>query len=72
MAKPLIQFLSETSGACCQWFFLSQPAYRGKTNKELAAILGVSERTVSEARSMLNNGAFACRRKKDCQKEKLK
>lgn len=70
MAKPLIQFLSETSGACCQWQFLQQ--FNGLTLKATAKKLGVSERTISEARSMVANGALRCRRAKGCACDKKK
>lgn len=72
MAKPLIQFLSESSGFCCQWAFLTQPKYAAMTNKELARHLGVGERTVAETRSMLNNGAFGCLHRPGCKEQEKK
>lgn len=69
MAKPLIQFLSETSGFCCQWRFLTQEKYLKLTNKKLARVLGVSERTVSETRSMMHDGGIACRNYSNCERK---
>lgn len=64
MPKPLIQFLTETSGVCCIWKFLTR--YEALTNKELAAKLGVSLRLVIMERQILKNGGYNCRKKKDC------
>lgn len=64
MGKPLIQFLSETSKACCQWGFMKQFAHL--TNRAAAAKLGLSIRTVGEWRSMAKDGAFACRNRENC------
>jgi hypothetical protein len=66
VAKPLIQFLSETSGKCCIWHFLDE--YKHLLNKELAARLGVSLRLVVTERQVLKNGGYACRRKEGCKK----
>jgi Mn-dependent DtxR family transcriptional regulator len=69
--KPLIQLLTETSNCCCQWAFLER--YKGISAKAAAAKLGVSPRTVEEARSMVKNGALRCRKTDNCQhKEKPK
>jgi hypothetical protein len=66
VAKPLIQWLSEQTGACCQFGFMNQPQYKKLSNRDLGATLGVSERTVCETRSMINNGGIQCRHKTIC------
>lgn len=68
--KPLIQWLTEQTKTCCQWAFLER--YRGDSAKAAAAKLGVSPRTVEEARSMVKNGALRCRRAPNCCQSKEK
>lgn len=69
MAKPLIQFLSETSGFCCQWAFLTQPRFKNLTIPELSKKLGVSQRTISETRAMMRDGGIACMHREGCRKQ---
>lgn len=69
--KPLIQWMQEQTKTCCQWAFLEK--YSTLSAKAAAAKLGVSPRTVEEARSMVKNGALRCRKAANCQhKEKQK
>lgn len=70
MAKPLIQFLSETSGFCCQYAFLTQAKYARLTDKQLAQKLGVSARTVCSTRSMMKDGGISCRNYENCKLRK--
>lgn len=70
MAKPLIQFLAETSGDCCIYNFLQR--YRGMKNKDMAAKLGVSLRLVVKERGIMKDGGYACRHRENCKCQKPK
>jgi len=68
MGKPLVQVLAETSGDCCVWYFLQRPEYKGMTNEQLAARLGIGRTAIVNARSMLKDGGYDCRHRKECKK----
>lgn len=70
MAKPLIEFLTEQCGACCQWGFMKR--YDGLTIDETARLIGVSPRTIDNTRAMIADGGLACRRKSNCEWKKEK
>lgn len=64
--KPLIQWMQEQTKTCCQWAFIEKYGAKKMSAKEAAAKLGVSPRTVEEARSMVKNGALRCRKAPNC------
>lgn len=69
MGKPLIQVFSEQEKFCCTYGYVTQPKYEKLTNEELAKKLGVSKRTVTDFRSMVKQGGYACRDCKGCRKK---